>query len=84
MLSLTPYCDIRHDDPKNGGGMWPQCGANRLRGAFLQCGKTGKNCRCLAAIHKVFHRALAEERMVDKADGGGLYTPLWTRRRLAR
>jgi hypothetical protein len=29
MLSLTPYRDIRPNCAKNGGGMWPQCGANR-------------------------------------------------------
>ena len=47
----------------------------RMRGL-----KPGKNCRYLALVHS----AIVVERMVDKANTWGLYTPLWTRRRLAR
>jgi hypothetical protein len=60
--------------------MWPQCGAKSPFGFGHAYIKLGKNGRYFALVHSAF----VGERMVDKANTWGLYTPLWTRRRLAR
>jgi hypothetical protein len=95
MLSLTPHRDIPDDYTKNGGGMWPQCGAS---------------CRCRpnsvwpsGAIEAVTHSVATSSEnpagitaflylritsfragKVDKNGSQSLYKFSWARRRLAR
>ena len=68
MLSLAPHRDIPANCVKNGGGMWPQCGASgrrepnslRQRGMMAalvaQQRKPGRNCRFLIPSHCLFSR----------------------------
>ena len=78
----------RHDSAKNGGGMWPQCGARHAyaRGprtvsrAMLRAERElGRNCR-LSAIH----RGHFGGRAVDNGRSRRLYNRSWRAAALAR
>ncbi len=85
----------RQDCAKNGGGMWPQCGAacckcrirmtNPVREA--RCGERPARLNAAAARNRqklpLFRRFFVCQK-VDKNAGRRLYTSSWARRRLAR